>query len=101
VLLAVLALGLAAPLGYALGARAWPFLLGLVALLLLLFGWVERRIDAFRTPRRKPRRAATHLRVLAGGKGNGHAHDDETDDEAPGQGGSGRGGKGDGPGWVM
>jgi hypothetical protein len=79
VLLALTA-GLTAPAAYALGVRRWPLLVGLAAVVLLLFGGVERLWQRRPLPRRS--RAATRLglRVVPGGKGNGHAHDATDDD---------------------
>ncbi len=86
--LLALAVGLTAPLAYALGVRRWPLLLGLAAVLLLLFGGVERVWQ--RRPLARRRRAAGRLRfrVVPGGKGNGHDHDSTDDD-------------GEKPRWVM
>jgi hypothetical protein len=87
VLLLALAAGLVAPLAYALGPSGWPFLVGLGAGVILLFGALERLWQ--RRPLPRPHRAAdrTRLRVLPGGKGNGH---DSTKDDG-----------GDKPRWVM
>src|SRR5512139_3942324 len=83
-----LAVGLTAPVAYALGVRRWPLLLGLVAVLLLLFGGVER-LWPRRPLERRPRAAARpRFRVVPGGKGNGRSHDSTDDD-------------GEKPRWVM
>ncbi|HSD29008.1 MAG TPA: hypothetical protein VLL75_17040 [Vicinamibacteria bacterium] len=84
----VLAVGLAAPVAYALGVRRWPVLLGLAAVALLLFGGVGRLWP--RRPLAGRHRAAGRLRfrVVPGGKGNGR-DPDATDDD------------GDKPRWVM
>jgi len=77
-LVLVLALGILAPAVYTLGLRRWPLSAGLLALLLLAFGAVERlwrRRAVTRPP--KPRKK---FRVVPGGKGNGHAYDLEGDD---------------------
>ena len=88
-LLLVLAVAFAAPLVGVLGAARWPYLVGLVALLLIAFGAVERFWQQRSLPR--PRRVGLRrrFRILPGGKkGNGHA-EDESDDS------------GDKPRWVM
>jgi hypothetical protein len=83
-----LAAGLAAPVAYALGLRRWPLVVGLAAVLLLLFGGIERLWQ--RRPIPRPKRAASRLRfrVVPGGKGNGRDHH-TTDDH------------GEKPRWVM
>ena len=83
-----LAVGLTAPVAYALGMRRWPFVVGLAAVLLLLFGGVERLWQ--RRPLDRRRRTASRLRfrVVPGGKGNGRDHDTTDDD-------------GEKPRWVM
>jgi len=88
-LLLALAVGLVAPLAYALGPGGWPFLVGLGAGLILLFGGLERLWQ--RRPLPRPHRPAdrTRLRVVPSGKGNGHAKDKTKDDG------------GDEPRWVM
>jgi protein-S-isoprenylcysteine O-methyltransferase Ste14 len=87
--LLALAAGLTAPVAYALGVRRWPLLVGLAAVLILLFGGLERLWQ--RRPLPRPPRVAERrrFRVVPGGKGNGHDHDPTTDDE------------GDKPRWVM
>jgi membrane protein implicated in regulation of membrane protease activity len=87
-LLLALAGALAAPVLLWLGLRSWPAWVGLAAVLVLLFGWLERFWQ--RRPLPQPRRVADRrrFRVVPGGKGNGHAHD-VTDDE------------GDKPRWLM
>jgi hypothetical protein len=87
-LLLALAVGLVAPLAYALGVRRWPFLVGLGAGILLLFGGLERLWQ--RRPLPRPNRVAdrNRFRVVPGGKGNGHARDSKDDG-------------GDKPRWVM
>jgi hypothetical protein len=96
-LLLVLAAGLVAPAAWLLGARRWPLALGLLALLLLLFGaierlwqslsglWYRRAFDRTRSAER------SRFRVVLGGKGQrkGNGHDRDAG-EGP-----------DGPGWVM
>ncbi len=79
VILALVA-GLTAPVAYALGARRWPLVVGLAAVLLLLFGGLERLWQ--RRPLPRPQRAASRLRfrVVPGGKGNGRPHDTTDDD---------------------
>ena len=86
--LLALAVGLTAPVAYALGVRRWPLLVGLAAVLLLLFGAVERLWQ--RRPLPRPQRAAGRLRfrVVPGGKGNGRDPDAGDDD-------------GEKPRWVM
>ncbi len=87
-LLLALVVGLVAPLAYTLGLRRWPFLVGLAAALLLLFGGLERLWQ--RRPLPRPHRAAdrSRFRIVPGGKGNGHAKDPKDDG-------------GDKPRWVM
>ena len=79
-LLLALAGGLAAPVLLWLGPRRWPAWVGLAAILVLLFGWVERLWQ--RRPLPGPRRVADRrrFRVVPGGKGNGHDHDLTDDD---------------------
>jgi hypothetical protein len=86
--LLALAVGLTAPVAYALGVRRWPLLLGLAAVLVLLFGGLERLWQ--RRPPARRHRAAGRLRfrVVPGGKGNGR-DPDSTDDD------------GEKPRWVM
>jgi len=88
-LLLALAVGLVAPLAYGVGWSRWPFLVGLGAGLILLFGGLERLWQ--RRPLPRAHRAADRhrFRVVPGGKGNGHAKDSTKDDQ------------GDKPGWVM
>ncbi len=76
-----LAAGLTAPVAYALGARRWALVVGLAAVLLLLFGGLERLWQ--RRPLPRQHRAATRLRfrVVPGGKGNGRPHDNDTTDD--------------------
>jgi AcrR family transcriptional regulator len=83
-----LAAGLTAPVAYALGVRRWPLVVGLAAVLLLLFGGVERLWQRRPLPRRSRAAARLRLRVVPGGKGNGRAHDGTDDD-------------GEKPRWVM
>jgi hypothetical protein len=87
--LLALAVGLTAPVAYAVGVRRWPLLVGLAAVFIILFGGLERlwqRRPLTRPPRVTERR---RFRVVPGGKGNGRDHDPTTDDE------------GDEPRWVM
>jgi fatty acid desaturase len=88
-LLLALAVGLVAPLAYALGWHRWPFLVGLGAGVILLFGGLERLW--LRRPLPRPHRVVdrNRFRVVPGGKGNGHAKDPNQDDG------------GDKPRWVM
>ncbi len=76
-LLLVLAAGISAPLGYALGLRSWPFYVGLVVAALLLMGWVERLWK--RRPVSLPPRFHGKFKVLPGGKGYDIKKDDATD----------------------
>ena len=77
-LLLVLAAGIAAPLGHALGLRSWPFYVGLVVAALLLMGWVERLWK--RRPLPLPPRTQGKFKVLRGGKGYDiNKKDDSTD----------------------
>jgi hypothetical protein len=87
-LVLALVAGLVAPLAFWLGLGRWPLLVGGAALLLLLFGWVERLWKSRPVPR--PHRVADRrrFRVVPGGKGNGHSDDTPDDD-------------GDKPRWVM
>jgi hypothetical protein len=93
-LLLALGAGLAAPLVYWLGPRAWPLAVGALVLLLLLFGALERLWQRRVLPG-PPRPGRGRFRVLTGGKGkgNGHAGDGEKDD--------GPDGEDDKPRWVM
>jgi len=88
-LLLALAVGLVAPLAYALGLSGWPLLVGLGAGVILLFGALERLWQ--RRPLPRPHRVAdrNRFRLVPGGKGNGHAKDSTKDDG------------GDKPRWVM
>ena len=88
-LLLALVVGLVAPLAYTLGWSRWPFLVGLGAGIILLFGGLERLWQ--RRPLPRPHRVAdrNRFRVVPGGKGNGHAKDPAKDDG------------GDKPRWVM
>lgn len=88
-LLLALAAALVAPLVAVVGTARWPYLVGLVALLLVVFGALERLWQQHALPR--PQRAAKRrrFRILRGGKkGNGHAEDASD-------------GSGDKPNWVM
>jgi len=94
-LLLVLAAGLVAPAAWLLGVGGWPLYVGLIAIVLLVFGSLERLWLSLtglwlrRAARRKLAADRDRFRVVQGGKrkGNGHGHD------------SGEGQ--DGPGWVM
>jgi hypothetical protein len=88
-LLLALAAGLVAPLAFSLGPRRWPLLVGLAAVLILLFGGLERLWQRRPLPRRRRAADRTRFRVVPGGKGNGHAHEAGKDDD------------GDKPRWVM
>ncbi len=95
-LLLVLALAVVAPAVYAFGWRRWPIHAGLLAVAVLLFGWIERRWHSRPLPRRFRALDRSRFRVVPGGKGkgkgNGQAHDaqgDSPDDD------------GDKPRWVM
>ncbi len=96
-LLLVLAASLVAPLAFLLGARRWSSYAGLAAMLLLLFGAIERLWQRASFPRRQRPVDRSRFRVVTGGKakgkGNGHASDVPEDRE-------GKGG-GDKPRWVM
>jgi hypothetical protein len=88
-LLLVLAMGLVAPLTGVFGTERWPYLVGLVALLLIAFGGLERVWQQLSLPR--PHRLVRRrgFRILPGGKkGNGHTEDGPDD-------------TGDKPRWVM
>ena len=87
-LLLALVVGLVAPLAYALGWSRWPFLVGLGAGVILLFGGLERLWQRRPLPRTHRVADRNRFRVVPGGKGNGHAHDHEDD-------------QGDKPRWVM
>jgi len=86
--LLALTVGLTAPVAYALGVRRWPLLLGLAAVLLLLFGGVERLWQRRPLARRHRAAGRPRFRVVPGGKGNGGSHDSTDDD-------------GEKPRWVM
>ncbi len=97
-LLLLLALALLAPAVYAFGWQRGPTLAGLLAALVLLFGWIERRWKSRPVPRRYRSFDRSRFRVVPGGeaegkgKGNGHARDlpgDAPEDD------------GDKPRWVM
>jgi hypothetical protein len=76
-----LAAGLTAPVAYALGVRRWPLVVALAAVLLVLFGALDR-LRRRRTLPHPPRAATPHrLRVVRGGKGNGRPHDHDTTDD--------------------
>ena len=88
-LLLALAVAFAAPLVAVVGTARWPYLVGLVALLLVLFGAVERFWQQHSLP--GPQRLAKRrrFRILRGGKkGNGHTQDEGD-------------GSSDKPRWVM
>ncbi len=97
--LLLLAAAVAAPGVHAFGWRRWPLHVGVVALALLLFGWVERRWNSRPLPKRYRVVDRSRFRVVPGGKdtggkdkGNGHARDlpgDTPKDD------------GDKPRWVM
>jgi len=88
-LLLVLAVALIAPLVAVVGTRRWPFLVGLAAGLLLLFGGLERLFQKWSLPRAQRIVKKRRFRILSGGKkGNGHT-DDSPDDSQ------------DKPRWVM
>ena len=94
-LLLALGAGLTAPVLYALGPRAWPLAAGALALLLLVFGALERLWQRRGLP--GPHRAADRrrFRLFTGGKGkgNGHAKDVRASDDPEDD--------GDKPRWVM
>jgi hypothetical protein len=75
-LVLALALGMLGPAIYVFGLRRWPFSVGLLAVLLLTFGAVERRRRAVR----RPPRSRKSLRIVPRGKGNGQTYDLEGDD---------------------
>src|SRR5574341_757207 len=88
-LLLALAVAFVAPLVGVLGAARWPYLVGLVALLLIAFGAVERFWQQHSLPRPHRLVQRRRFRILPGGKkGNGHAEDDSDD-------------SGEKPRWVM
>ncbi len=87
-LVLVLAAALVAPVAVVLGLRRWAFSAGLLAMLILLFGAIERlwqRRPAPGVPRPLPR---GRLRLVPGKKRKGNGHGDEPSD-------------GDTPRWVM
>ncbi|HSD67768.1 MAG TPA: hypothetical protein VLF95_13765 [Vicinamibacteria bacterium] len=88
-LVLALALGLTAPVAYALGVRRWPLLVGLAAGLVLLFGEAERLWQRRPLPLRHRATARRRFGVVPGGKGNGRDHPRTADDG------------GDKPRWVM
>jgi hypothetical protein len=77
-LVLVLAAGMLGPAIYAFGPGRWPLYIGLLAVLLLTFGAVERLWR--RRAVTRPPRSRKNLRIVPGGKGNGHAFDLEGDD---------------------
>jgi hypothetical protein len=76
-LVLVLAVGLLGPAIYAFGPRRWPLYLGVLAVLLLTFGEIERLWR--RQAVRRPPKSRKNLRIVPGGKGNGHTYDLEGD----------------------
>jgi hypothetical protein len=92
-LLLSLAAAVVAPAVYELGWRRWPLYCGLLAALLLVFGWIERRWKSRPVPRGYRVADRSRFRVVPGGKGkaNGKArdvHEDRSED-------------GDKPRWLM
>jgi hypothetical protein len=77
-LVLVLAVGMLGPVIYAFGPRRWPLYVGMLAVLLLTFGAVERLWR--RRAVRRPPKSRKNLRIVPGGKGNGHTYDLEGDD---------------------
>ena len=77
-LVLVLAVGMLGPAIYAFGPRRWPLYVGMLAVLLLTFGAVERLWG--RRAVRRPPKSRKNLRIVPGGKGNGHTYDLEGDD---------------------
>jgi hypothetical protein len=86
--LLALAAALVLLLALRFGLRAWPYYVGLVAMLVLLAGWLERRLQARPLFARPRGRGSARLRVLPGRKGNGGTTDPEGTEE-------------DRPRWVM
>ena len=75
-LLLALAAAFVAPLVSVVGTARWPYLVGLVALLLVAFGAVERLWQQRSLPRPQRPAKRRRFRILRGGKqGNGHAED--------------------------
>ncbi|HVO10111.1 MAG TPA: hypothetical protein VMX54_05090 [Vicinamibacteria bacterium] len=93
-LLLALALAAVAPAGYAFGWRRWPLHAGLLAAVVLLFGWIERRWQGRPLPRRYRALDRSRFRVFPGGKGKGNGQARDLPDDAPE-------GDGDKPRWVM
>jgi protein-S-isoprenylcysteine O-methyltransferase Ste14 len=92
-LLLALGAGLVSPLLYWLGLHAWPLAVGALALLLLLFGALERLWQRRALPGPPaPRRGG--FRVLTGGKGKGNG---QAEEPGPGE----DPGDDDKPRWVM
>jgi protein-S-isoprenylcysteine O-methyltransferase Ste14 len=88
-LLLAFAVGLVAPVAHSIGWARWPYLVGLAAAILLLFGALERLWQRRPLPRTHRVADRTRFRIVPGGKGNGHAKDTDKDDG------------GDKPRWVM
>ncbi len=95
-LLLALVAALVAPAVYFFGARHWSLYVGLAALLVLVFGAIEKTWRSRPLPARQRVSDRGHFRVVPGGKGkgkggNGHAQDGP---DPPGD-------DGDKPRWVM
>ncbi len=96
-LLLALTGALVGPLVYQFGARHWPLYLGLAAVLVLLFGWVENAWRSRPLPDRRRVIDRSRFRLVLGGKGkgkgkgNGHAEELDGPPEDDG----------DKPRWVM
>lgn len=73
------AVGIGSVLGVSVGARAWPWYLGLILAALLAIGWVERLWAARRQKGAAPR-ARTRLKVIRGGKLDYDLEKDQTTD---------------------
>jgi len=79
--LLALAVGLAAPVAYALGVRQWPPVVGFAAVLFLAFAGLARLRPRPPLPRPHPAATSPRYRVVPSGKGSGRPHDDHTTDD--------------------
>jgi protein-S-isoprenylcysteine O-methyltransferase Ste14 len=71
-------------LGMRFGLRYWPYIVGAVALLVLLAGWVERvwQTRPLRLPRsRSAKSKKSRFRVIPGGRAKGRPSESGDDDD--------------------
>ena len=93
-LLLLLALAVVAPAPYFFGWRRWPLHAGLLAAVVLAFGWIENLWRSRPLPRQRRLVGRSRFRVVPGGKGKGNGHARDAQGEPPEDGG-------DKPRWVM